>query len=142
MNTLLFLRITILILIVFTLISLFRIKEEFNRVTDESVVNFLRYPGEQKKCPHMTGNLASSNFTIPDLGHSIKLCCSGCFNSILNGINKDQVYSIGEFNLDDIDDLEKYHLERNLEFSFPDLNQYLGRMTLYKSGMPVQLLVS
>ena len=142
MNTLFFLRITIIILIIFTLISLFRIREEFNRVTDESVVNFLRYPGEQKKCPHMTGNLTSRVFTIPELGYSLKLCCSSCFNSILNGINNNQVYSLSELNLDDIDNLERYHLERNLEFSFPDLNQYLGRMALYKNGMPVQLLVS
>lgn len=142
MNTLIFLRITIFIIILFTIISLFRIIEEFNRVNDESVINFLRNPGEQVFCPHMPSNQANRTFTIPDLGYNVKLCCSRCFSSILRGINNDRLYSIREFNLEDIDELEKYHLERNLEFNFPNLNQYLGRLTLYKNNMPVQLLIS
>ena len=142
MNTLIFLRITIFLLIIFTIISLFRIKEEFNRVNDESVINFLRNPGEQVLCPHMPGNTANRTFTIPGLGYNVKLCCSGCFSSILEGINNDRIYSIREFNLEDIDELEKYHMERSLEFTFPSLNQYLGRLALYKNDMPVQLLIS
>ncbi len=142
MNTLLFLRLMILILIVFTILSLIRLREDFNKVTDDSVVNFLKYPGEQKYCPHMPRNLTSRVFNIPDLGYSVKLCCSSCFNSIMKGINNEEVYSIKELTLDDIDELEKYHLERNLEFSFPNLNQYLGRITLFKNEMSVQMLIS
>ena len=142
MNTLLFLRLMILILIVFTILSLIRFRENFNKVTDNSVINFLRYPGEQKYCPHMPNNLTSKVFNIPDLGFTIKLCCSSCFNSIINGINNESIYSVRELTLDDIDELENYHLERNLEFSFPNLNQYLGRVSLFKNDMPVQLLSS
>ena len=142
MNTLLFLRITIVILIFFTLLGIIQIREGFNRVNDNSVINFLRYPGEQKFCPHMPNNLTSRVFNIPDLGFTIKLCCSSCFNSIMNGINNESVYSVSELTLDDIDELERYHIERNLEFSFPNLNQYLGRVALFKNNMPVQLLSS
>ena len=142
MNTLLFLRITIVILIFFTLLGIIQIREGFNRVNDNSVINFLRYPGEQKFCPYMPNNLTSRVFNIPDLGFTIKLCCSSCFNSIMNGINNESVYSIRELTLDDIDELERYHIERNLEFSFPNLNQYLGRVALFKNNMPVQLLSS
>ena len=142
MNTLLFLRLMILILIVFTILSLIRFRENFNKVIDNSVINFLRYPGEQKYCPHMPNNLTSKVFNIPDLGFTIKLCCSSCFNSIINGINNESIYSVRELTLDDIDELENYHLERNLEFSFPNLNQYLGRVSLFKNDMPVQLLSS
>ena len=132
----------ILILIVFTIISIIKIREDFNKVTDESVVNFLKYPGEQKYCPHMSGNLSSRVFNIPELDYSMKLCCSSCFNSVMKGINNEEVFSIRELTLDDIDELEKYHLERNLEFTFPNLNQYLGRVTLFKNDMPVQMLIS
>ena len=142
MNTLLFLRITIVILIFFTLLGIIQIREGFNRVNDNSVINFLRYPGEQKFCPHMPNNLTSRVFNIPDLGFTIKLCCSSCFNSIMDGINNESVYSVSELTLDDIDELERYHIERNLEFSFPNLNQYLGRVALFKNNMPVQLLSS
>ena len=136
MNTLFAVKITIAILVIFTILSVFRLKEEFNRVTDESVVNFLRYPGEQKKCPHMPNNMASRVFTVPDLDFRMKLCCSGCFSSILREVNNDGIYSISELSLDDIEDLEKYHSERNLEFPFPDLNPYLGRVALFKNNMP------
>lgn len=142
MNTLLFLRLMILILIFFTILSIIRIREDFNKVTDESVVNFLKYPGEQKFCPHMSRNLSSRVFNIPELGYSMKLCCSSCFNTIMKGINSEEVFSIRELTLEDIDELEKYHLERNLEFTFPNLNQYLGRVTLFKNDMPVQMLIS
>ena len=142
MNTLLLIKITIAILVIFIILSVFRLKEEFNRVSDDSVVNFLRNPGEPDKCPHMTGNLATRIFQVPDLNLSMKLCCSGCLTSILREIDNDGIYSISELTLDGIEELEKYHTERNLEFPFPDLNQYLGRATLFKNNMPVQLLIS
>ena len=89
----------------------------------------------------MTRNLSSNVFTIPK-GGSVKLCCGSCFSSIMNELNNEGIYSLGKLNMDDLNELEKYHKDKNLEFSFPNLDSYLGRNTLYKNGFPVQLLIS
>ena len=145
MNTQICLKIILLLVslfLVLTILYIYHIREGFNRVNDDSVKNFLRNPGEQRYCPHMTRNLASNEFNIPDLNYSLKLCCGSCFSSIMSQIDNNGIYSLGELSLDDIDELERYHLEQNLEFPFPNLNSYLGRKTLYKNNFPVQLLVS
>lgn len=101
------------------------------------IENFLAYPDQQKFCPNIFNSMSSFWTEFPKKysnGLLGKFCCTSCYykvsKSIYCGQNSIGDYKLCTLKIEDINELEKYHEEQDIDFDFPDLTSHIGKNVL------------